>query len=124
MNVTTGEIKPQKNLPPRKSITKININPNLPRLKYLYIISLGKKDARTFDPSKGGIGMRLNTAKKIFIYIAKINIFDIKSKTLEAMVLVAKKNRPKTVPRPNAMIKLVIMPARDVYLIPFLKSLK
>ena len=57
----------QKILPPRKSKIKINIKPNLPMLKYLYIASPGKKDASMFAPSKGGIGMKLKIARKILI---------------------------------------------------------
>ena len=68
----------QKKLPPKKSIIKMNINPNLPRLRYLCMASLGKKDARTLEPSRGGMGIRLNIARNIFIYIAKIIILDIK----------------------------------------------
>ena len=48
---------------------KIKINPNLPILKNLYIASSGRYDANIFEPSRGGIGMKLNTARKIFIYI-------------------------------------------------------
>jgi hypothetical protein len=46
------------------------MNPNLPKLRYLNITSSGRKEATIFDPSRGGIGIKLNIARKIFIYMA------------------------------------------------------
>ncbi len=53
---------------------KIKINPNLPILRNLYMALSGRKDARIFDPSRGGMGIKLNTARKIFIKIAPVSI--------------------------------------------------
>jgi hypothetical protein len=46
------------------------MNPNLPKLKYLNIASSGRKDATIFEPSRGGMGIKLNMARKILIYMA------------------------------------------------------
>jgi hypothetical protein len=60
----------------------MNINPNLPKLKNLNITSSGRKEASIFEPSSGGMGMKLKMAKKTFIYIALIKIWFTSSKVL------------------------------------------
>lgn len=57
----------QKILPPRKRKIKMNIKPNLPIDRNLYMALSGKKDARILDPSRGGMGRKLNIARNMFI---------------------------------------------------------
>jgi len=64
----------QNILPPKNRNKKININPNLPKLKNLNMASSGRKEASIFEPSRGGMGIKLNMAKKIFIYMALLKI--------------------------------------------------
>jgi hypothetical protein len=59
----------QNILPPRKRKINININPYRPRERNLYMALSGRKDASIFDPSRGGMGKKLNIARNILIYI-------------------------------------------------------
>ena len=52
---------------------KIKIKPNLPIERYLCIAWNGKKEASIFEPSRGGIGIKLKIARNIFIYIVFMN---------------------------------------------------
>ncbi len=61
----------------------MKINPNLPKLKYLFIASVGKNEAKILEPSSGGIGIKLKIARNIFIYIAELNIWLIKKTNCE-----------------------------------------
>jgi len=65
---------------------KINMKPNLPRLKNLNIASSGRKEASILEPSRGGMGIKFNMAKKIFIYIAPSKIWLIRLKALNPKV--------------------------------------
>lgn len=65
-------MKDQNILPPRNISAKIIKNPILPILKYLNIAFSGKKDATIFEPSRGGMGMKLNIARNMLILIAYI----------------------------------------------------
>ena len=62
------------NPPPKNNSAKIMKKPILPMLKYLYIASSGKKEATIFEPSRGGTGIKLNSARNIFIIIALTKI--------------------------------------------------
>lgn len=57
----------QNILPPRNININIKIKPNLPILRYLYIASPGKNEASIFEPSSGGMGIKLKIAKNTFI---------------------------------------------------------
>ena len=48
----------------------MKIKPYLSILRYLYIAFWGKKDASIFEPSSGGMGIKLKIARKIFINMA------------------------------------------------------
>ncbi|GAH92553.1 unnamed protein product [marine sediment metagenome] len=65
---------------------KMNINPNLPRLRNLNIASSGRKEASILEPSRGGMGIKFNMAKKIFINIAPSKIWLIRLKALNPKV--------------------------------------
>src|SRR4030043_943957 len=74
MNLNTGDNTVQNTLPPRNINIKMKIKPYLPKFRNLNIASSGRKDASIFEPSRGGIGIKLKIAKKIFMYIAFLKI--------------------------------------------------
>jgi hypothetical protein len=67
--LNTGDITVQNILPPRNRKINININPNRPIDRKRYMALSGRNDASIFEPSSGGMGRKLNIARKIFIYI-------------------------------------------------------
>jgi len=48
---------------------KMNINPNLPRLRNLNIASSGRKEASILEPSRGGMGIKFIWVKKYLLIL-------------------------------------------------------
>ena len=62
--------------------TKRTIEATLSYLKYLLNTLFGKKADNILEPSSGGIGIKLNTAKPIFIIIKKLKKVSVTYKKL------------------------------------------
>lgn len=99
--------------------------PYCSNLKNLFILWYDINDAKTLEPSKGGIGIRLKKARNKFILIVFKNILSITlKKGLNNNEGIKNFNIPTKIPNKlpaiKAKSKLDIGPASETYLIPFL----
>ncbi len=77
----------------------------------------GKRAKRTFDPSKGGIGIKLKTAKIKFISTRAENNVTI---PLSGEIVPKEANTLSTMPKISTMIRLEAGPARPIHTAPLL----
>ncbi len=117
---TRFEISSPNENPPIGTISKKNIikNPTDPNAKYDFAVFSGRRREKTFDPSNGGIGSKLNIPRRRFSSTI-LNII-VRSTGLEI------KSAPNlsTNAASTAIKKLVAGPARDTIAISFLPSLR
>ncbi len=81
----------------------------------MYAYFAGKKANKTFEPSSGGNGIRLNTTNTMF----KITILEVTVNTPAVSVPVVASRRISK-PKTTASSKLEITPANATQIIPFL----
>ena len=117
-----GPIRPKINPGRKKRRPRMIMGPKRSNLYISVAISSGRIPARTFDPSRGGIGRRLKTARLTFRITALVKIW-IKVDSMVSFKTTRGERRIRKAKK-TAMRMFVAGPARAVMAVSFLMSRK